>query len=210
MKMASFASTECFLPLYQSRLAPTHYQQNGTSAILHLNCKSKKSLSFLSSSSFSTQGTLFFSFINSFKNPNPLFRKCTINLNYLQEPVFAMLLRGRSGHRLHKRMLFGIWWVLSPELRVFALLWSVTHIVYVILRVSFNYGMVYGNGMVCSVLVSKNFSLFDWNFWLLKVVARFNEIITKQLLEGALSTFKNYSVSEENVDVCHVPVATLH
>lgn len=70
--------------------------------------------------------------------------------------------------------------------------------------------MVYGNGMFCSILVSENFSLFYWNFWLLKVVARFNEIITKQLLEGALSTFKNYSVSEENIDVCHVPVATLH
>lgn len=69
--------------------------------------------------------------------------------------------------------------------------------------------MVYGNGMFCSVLVSENLSLFDWNFWSLKVVARFNEIITKQLLEGALSTFKNYSVSEENIDVCHVPVATL-
>ncbi|KAK4564457.1 hypothetical protein RGQ29_006494 [Quercus rubra] len=57
MKMASFASTECFLPLYQSRLAPAHYQQNGTNAILHLNGKSKKSLSFSSSSSFLTQGT---------------------------------------------------------------------------------------------------------------------------------------------------------
>ena len=86
------------------------------------------------------------------KTQNPLFRKCTINLNYFQEPVFAMLLRGRSSRHLHKQLLFGIWWVLSPELRVFALLWSVTHIVYVILRVSFNYGMVYDNGMFCSVL----------------------------------------------------------
>ena len=62
--------------------------------------------------------------------------------------------------------------------------------------------------MVYSVLVSINFSLFDWNFWLLKVVARFNEIITKPLLEGALATFKNYSVPEEDIDVCHVSVAT--
>jgi 6,7-dimethyl-8-ribityllumazine synthase len=37
------------------------------------------------------------------------------------------------------------------------------------------------------------------------VVARFNEIITKQLLEGALATFKNYSVSEEDIDVVWVP-----
>jgi hypothetical protein len=39
-------------------------------------------------------------------------------------------------------------------------------------------------------------------FWLLKVVARFNEIVTKQLLEGALGTFKNYSVQDEDIDVC--------
>lgn len=37
------------------------------------------------------------------------------------------------------------------------------------------------------------------------VVARFNEIITKQLLEGALATFKAYSVAEEDVDVVWVP-----
>ncbi|XP_027346765.1 6,7-dimethyl-8-ribityllumazine synthase, chloroplastic isoform X2 [Abrus precatorius] len=37
------------------------------------------------------------------------------------------------------------------------------------------------------------------------VVARFNEIITKQLLEGALSTFKNYSVRDEDIDVVWVP-----
>ncbi|KAI9085975.1 hypothetical protein K1719_032052 [Acacia pycnantha] len=37
------------------------------------------------------------------------------------------------------------------------------------------------------------------------VVARFNEIITKQLLEGALNTFKNYSVQDEDIDVVWVP-----
>ncbi|KAK9947258.1 hypothetical protein M0R45_002892 [Rubus argutus] len=37
------------------------------------------------------------------------------------------------------------------------------------------------------------------------VVARFNEIITKPLLEGALTTFKNYSVQEEDIDVVWVP-----
>lgn len=37
------------------------------------------------------------------------------------------------------------------------------------------------------------------------VVARFNEIITKSLLEGALQTFKKYSVREEDVDVVWVP-----
>lgn len=35
----------------------------------------------------------------------------------------------------------------------------------------------------------------------LKVVARFNDLITKKLLEGALETFKNYSVREEDIDV---------
>ncbi|XP_028799994.1 6,7-dimethyl-8-ribityllumazine synthase, chloroplastic [Neltuma alba] len=37
------------------------------------------------------------------------------------------------------------------------------------------------------------------------VVARFNEIVTKQLLEGALNTFKNYSVEDEDIDVVWVP-----
>lgn len=34
-----------------------------------------------------------------------------------------------------------------------------------------------------------------------KVVARFNEIVTNLLLEGALRTFKSYSVKEEDIDV---------
>ncbi|XVF38566.1 hypothetical protein REPUB_Repub20aG0113200 [Reevesia pubescens] len=37
------------------------------------------------------------------------------------------------------------------------------------------------------------------------VVARFNEIVTKQLLEGALDTFSKYSVNEEDIDVVWVP-----
>ncbi|XP_015083142.1 6,7-dimethyl-8-ribityllumazine synthase, chloroplastic [Solanum pennellii] len=37
------------------------------------------------------------------------------------------------------------------------------------------------------------------------VVARFNDLITKKLLEGALSTFKSYSVREEDIDVVWVP-----
>ncbi|KAK2974336.1 hypothetical protein RJ640_018043, partial [Escallonia rubra] len=37
------------------------------------------------------------------------------------------------------------------------------------------------------------------------VVARFNEIVTKPLLEGALDTFKKYSVREEDIDVVWVP-----
>ncbi|KAL5735181.1 hypothetical protein ACOSP7_033042 [Xanthoceras sorbifolium] len=37
------------------------------------------------------------------------------------------------------------------------------------------------------------------------VVARFNEIVTRPLLEGALETFKKYSVKEEDVDVVWVP-----
>lgn len=36
----------------------------------------------------------------------------------------------------------------------------------------------------------------------IKVVTRFNEIVTKPLLEGALETFRKYSVKEENIDVC--------
>lgn len=39
-------------------------------------------------------------------------------------------------------------------------------------------------------------------FWIFEVVARFNEIVTKSLLEGALETFRKYSVKEEDIDVC--------
>ncbi|KAL9681680.1 hypothetical protein QQ045_013467 [Rhodiola kirilowii] len=34
------------------------------------------------------------------------------------------------------------------------------------------------------------------------VVARFNEFVTRRLLEGALDTFKKYAVNEEDIDVC--------
>ncbi|KAJ8755296.1 hypothetical protein K2173_019094 [Erythroxylum novogranatense] len=37
------------------------------------------------------------------------------------------------------------------------------------------------------------------------VVARFNELVTKLLLEGAVQTFKRYSVKEEDIDVVWVP-----
>ncbi|XP_042011057.1 6,7-dimethyl-8-ribityllumazine synthase, chloroplastic-like isoform X2 [Salvia splendens] len=37
------------------------------------------------------------------------------------------------------------------------------------------------------------------------VVARFNEIVTRPLLDGALDTFKRYSVKEEDIDVVWVP-----
>lgn len=33
-------------------------------------------------------------------------------------------------------------------------------------------------------------------------MARFNEIVTRPLLEGALDTFKKYSVKEEDIEVC--------
>ncbi|CAG7908550.1 unnamed protein product [Brassica rapa] len=37
------------------------------------------------------------------------------------------------------------------------------------------------------------------------VVARFNEVVTKLLLEGAIETFKKYSVREEDIEVIWVP-----
>uniref|UniRef100_A0A7N0ZU90 6,7-dimethyl-8-ribityllumazine synthase n=1 Tax=Kalanchoe fedtschenkoi TaxID=63787 RepID=A0A7N0ZU90_KALFE len=37
------------------------------------------------------------------------------------------------------------------------------------------------------------------------VVARFNEFVTRRLLEGALDTFKKYAVNEEDIDVVWVP-----
>ncbi|KAJ4845201.1 hypothetical protein Tsubulata_036490 [Turnera subulata] len=37
------------------------------------------------------------------------------------------------------------------------------------------------------------------------VVARFNEIVTRPLLEGALETFRRYSVQEQDIDVVWVP-----
>lgn len=77
MKMAaSFASTHCFLPLYQSRLAPTHHLQNNTTSSsttipLHLNRNSNsKPLYF--SSSHAGEATFFISF-HSFIPWYPLF-----------------------------------------------------------------------------------------------------------------------------------------
>ncbi|XP_010930317.2 6,7-dimethyl-8-ribityllumazine synthase, chloroplastic [Elaeis guineensis] len=37
------------------------------------------------------------------------------------------------------------------------------------------------------------------------VVSRFNEVVTSLLLEGALETFRRYSVTEENITVVKVP-----
>ncbi|KAK9106136.1 hypothetical protein Scep_022980 [Stephania cephalantha] len=37
------------------------------------------------------------------------------------------------------------------------------------------------------------------------VVARFNEVVTRLLLQGALETFKKYSVREADIDVVWVP-----
>ncbi|KAL6746652.1 6,7-dimethyl-8-ribityllumazine synthase [Haematococcus lacustris] len=37
------------------------------------------------------------------------------------------------------------------------------------------------------------------------VVARFNDLVTKQLLDGALSSFKRHGVQEEHVEVAWVP-----
>lgn len=37
------------------------------------------------------------------------------------------------------------------------------------------------------------------------VVSRFNEVVTNLLLEGALETFRRYSVTEENITVVKVP-----
>ncbi|CAN8318384.1 unnamed protein product [Cochlearia groenlandica] len=37
------------------------------------------------------------------------------------------------------------------------------------------------------------------------VVARFNEVVTRLLLEGAIETFKRYSVKEEDIEVIWVP-----
>lgn len=39
------------------------------------------------------------------------------------------------------------------------------------------------------------------------VVARFNDLITKNLLQGALDTFEQYGVQKENIDIAWVPGA---
>ncbi|XP_030940456.1 6,7-dimethyl-8-ribityllumazine synthase, chloroplastic-like [Quercus lobata] len=139
MKMAaSFASTHCFLPLYQSRLAPTHHLQNNTTSSsttipLHLNRNSNsKPLSF-SSSHAGRNG--FNAVVESESKKDRL-------------SSFAQTAAVRN------------------------LMGSVT------------------NTQALRIAV---------------VVARFNEIITKRLLEGALSTFNHYSVLEDNIDVVWVP-----
>ncbi|XP_050258130.1 6,7-dimethyl-8-ribityllumazine synthase, chloroplastic [Quercus robur] len=139
MKMAaSFASTHCFLPLYQSRLAPTHHLQNNTTSSsttipLHLNRNSNsKPLSF-SSSHAGRNG--FNAVVESEKKKDRL-------SSFAQTAVVRNLMGS----------------VTNTQALRFAV-----------------------------------------------VVARFNEIITKRLLEGALSTFNHYSVLEDNIDVVWVP-----
>lgn len=41
------------------------------------------------------------------------------------------------------------------------------------------------------------------------MVARFNEIITRPLLEGALDTFKKYSIKEEDIDVSSLTATSI-
>lgn len=52
--------------------------------------------------------------------------------------------------------------------------------------------------MIDSVLRLVDFVFF---FLSVKVVARFNEVVTKLLLEGAIETFNKYSVREEDIEV---------
>ncbi|XP_023546359.1 6,7-dimethyl-8-ribityllumazine synthase, chloroplastic-like [Cucurbita pepo subsp. pepo] len=52
-----------------------------------------------------------------------------------------------------------------------------------------------------SKLIFSPLSFFDDGL----VVGRFNEIVTRPMLEGALSTFKSYSVQDEDIDVVWVP-----
>lgn len=54
----------------------------------------------------------------------------------------------------------------------------------------------------------KVFSELVFIFPSIKVVARFNEVVTKLLLEGAIETFKKYSVREEDIEVNLLPVDT--
>lgn len=44
-------------------------------------------------------------------------------------------------------------------------------------------------------------SMTVWYTIFLQVVARFNEIVTNLLLQGALETFERYSVKPENITV---------
>lgn len=53
---------------------------------------------------------------------------------------------------------------------------------------------------------SHSYNMIPIQFSTSKVVARFNEIVTKLLLEGALETFKRYSVQEEDIDVSSCPL----
>lgn len=54
---------------------------------------------------------------------------------------------------------------------------------------------------VINLLICRLMKILFAHLFGVKVVARFNEIVTKPLLEGALKTFEQYSVIEEDVDV---------
>ncbi|KAK7824620.1 6,7-dimethyl-8-ribityllumazine synthase, chloroplastic [Quercus suber] len=165
---ASFASTHCFLPLYQSRLAPTHHLQNNTTSSsttipLHLNRNSNsKPLSFSSSHAdllcCSSELTTDFCILAQ-------------NKRRLLPPIAFFLSTNRVSHQ---RIIFRI-----------------------ILRVR-----VLPSHDTLIATQTQSLSPFLLR---MQVVARFNEIITKRLLEGALSTFNHYSVLEDNIDVVWVP-----
>lgn len=78
------------------------------------------------------------------------------------------------------------------------LLWSV---LLISIQIHLSYPNLFPFLFMMLILIWAIF-VINYFFVLIKVVARFNELVTKLLLEGALETFKKYSVKEENIDVC--------
>lgn len=83
-------------------------------------------------------------------------------------------------------------------MRGFVLLWSV---LLTSIQIHLSYPNLFPFLLLMLILI-RAILVINYFFILIKVVARFNELVTKLLLEGALETFKKYSVKEENIDVC--------
>lgn len=83
-------------------------------------------------------------------------------------------------------------------MRGFVLLWSV---LLTSIQIHLSYPNLFPFLLLMLILIWA-ILVINYFFILIKVVARFNELVTKLLLEGALETFKKYSVKEENIDVC--------
>lgn len=156
------------------------------------------SISFSHSSSLKGLFFAFFFLPFLFRFPVNGSLLCRWLVSTFQDLEPRLRLRGRNVYGSYKRKLWGIWLDSLQKMRGFVLLWSV---LLTSIQIHLSYPNLFPFLLLMLILI-RAILVFNYFFILIKVVARFNELVTKLLLEGALETFKKYSVKEENIDVC--------